>query len=228
MNGILFHDKLASQWSEGYLRRSFRARRSIFKKQIATHAQEGEYWLDLGCGTGVLSQDLLEQQVLVKAIDGSQNMLDRAQLEIPNRFRTKINFEKADAHCLNGISTAEFDGAICSSVLEYSHNPNELMRELSRVVRPDGTLLISAPPPRSIVRNTQRVLRFLFLLLDKRKFDYLAVSKCELSRRAMQELLSDNGFALEQTMSFDPIVPSIFRKVAPPSLLIHTARRTNA
>jgi SAM-dependent methyltransferase len=38
-----------------------------------------------------------------------------------------------------------FDTAVCSQVLEHTPNPQRLLRELARCLRPDGVLLLTAP-----------------------------------------------------------------------------------
>ncbi len=41
--------------------------------------------------------------------------------------------------------SASFDGAVCNQVLEHVFNPDEFLREIHRVLKPDGILLLTVP-----------------------------------------------------------------------------------
>ncbi len=43
------------------------------------------------------------------------------------------------------LADGSFDGVLCSSVLEYTRSPEVALRELRRVIRKGGLLVVSVP-----------------------------------------------------------------------------------
>lgn len=86
---------------------------------------------------------------------------------------------KGDAHRLP-FADAVADGIICTEVLEHCVNPFTVMEEISRVLRPNGLLILSAPflypehdTPMDYWRFTwnsiPKVLKNNFLIIAKHK-----------------------------------------------------------
>jgi SAM-dependent methyltransferase len=97
--------------------------------------------LDAGCGNGRYTHFLLQQadaDALVTAFDYSQNMLKRAR----DRLRTgRVTQVAADLTRLP-YGDDVFDAVVCGWVLEHLPDPRPGLRELARVLRPAGTLLL--------------------------------------------------------------------------------------
>jgi SAM-dependent methyltransferase len=97
--------------------------------------------LDAGCGNGRYSRFLLEHAdpgALITAFDLSPNMLRRAQRRLSS---DRITFAIAD---LTHLPYADglFDAAVCGWVLEHLPDPRLGLRELARVLSPEGRLLL--------------------------------------------------------------------------------------
>lgn len=98
--------------------------------------------LDVGCGSGGVTRDLMQAapQASIVAIDVDSAMVQRAKDVLPQ------------AHVLRGDGTilpfadGAFDVAVCNLVLLWSTQPQDLVAELARVVRPGGTVLASMEP----------------------------------------------------------------------------------
>jgi SAM-dependent methyltransferase len=50
-----------------------------------------------------------------------------------------------DLQSLRGIKSCSFDVIVCTQVLQYVENPERAIKELWRVLRPSGCLLVSTP-----------------------------------------------------------------------------------
>ncbi len=97
--------------------------------------------LDAGCGNGRYSKFLLREadpDALITAFDYSQQMLRRAR----KRLRSgRVTHAAADLTRLPYADNT-FDAAVCGWVLEHLPDPEPGLRELCRVLRPSGRLLL--------------------------------------------------------------------------------------
>jgi len=130
-------------WSSGdsYERYIGRWSRLVAKEFIHWVAiPETSRWLDVGCGTGALSQTILEladpQQV--KGIDRSEDYVKSARSKVNH---LNAEFETGDAQALS-IESQMVDVAVSGLVLNFVSQPNKMIAEMTRVVRKDGTVAL--------------------------------------------------------------------------------------
>ncbi len=99
--------------------------------------------LDAGCGNGRYSKFLLRRadaDARLTGFDLSVNMLERARRRLKS---TRVQFAAADLTRLP-YADATFDAAVSGWVLEHLPDPRPGLRELRRVLRPGGKLLLLA------------------------------------------------------------------------------------
>jgi ArsR family transcriptional regulator len=94
---------------------------------------------DLGCGTGQLSETIAPYAHRVIAVDGSPDMLDAARKRLAEF--ANVELRKGDLESLP-LDDGELDTAMLSLVLHYSPDPARALREVARVTRPGGRLLV--------------------------------------------------------------------------------------
>ncbi|MFC5628656.1 class I SAM-dependent methyltransferase [Aliibacillus thermotolerans] len=92
----------------------------------------------MGCGTGIYSYWLYEQGLDVVGIDISKNMLDVAKKKKDTK---NITFLQGDISNLP-FANETFDLVISNIVLEFTHNPQVIVKEALRVVKKGGRLVI--------------------------------------------------------------------------------------
>ncbi|MCA8941680.1 MAG: ArsR family transcriptional regulator [Planctomycetes bacterium] len=97
--------------------------------------------VDIGTGTGVLAQDLARCGVRVIAIDHSESMLEAAAAKLDASSIPGVEFRCGEATALP-IGDGEVDAALAHMVLHYVASPQEAIREMARVVRDDGRVVI--------------------------------------------------------------------------------------
>jgi SAM-dependent methyltransferase len=132
--------------------------------------------LDAGCGTGSILKQL--------GNPGKNVGVDLAPEAISFcRQRGLTNVQQADICALPFVS-ASFDAVVCSSVLyhRWVKDPAVAVRELHRVLRPGGLLLLNVP-----------ALRFLHSAHDQAVMTAHRFKKSEI-----RQLLRDNGFAIRR------------------------------
>ena len=99
--------------------------------------------LDVGCGRGFYARAIaaLYPQAAVVGVDYSNDYLTAAA---ENTRGMAVRLARADARSLPFASGA-FDAIVCSEVLEHIVEDGAVLMELNRVLRDDGSLLISVP-----------------------------------------------------------------------------------
>jgi SAM-dependent methyltransferase len=95
-------------------------------------------WLDVGCGTGALTQAVLNQSSprSVTGIDPSVGFIEHARAHTRD---SRAKFEVADAQTLP-VESARFDVAISGLVLNFVPKPLLAAQEMARAVRSDGVV----------------------------------------------------------------------------------------
>lgn len=93
--------------------------------------------LDVGCGGGALMQ-LLSSRAIVYGLDSSPISLRSA------KDRGFTTLSAADATALP-FSDDVFDAVMALDVIEHLESPHAVLREMRRVLHPDGTVIVTVP-----------------------------------------------------------------------------------
>ena len=99
-------------------------------------APSGGRWLDVGCGTGVLTQTILASAAPqeVRGIDRSEQFIAHARAHITD---TRARFEVGDAMSLP-FEGARFDNAVSGLVLNFVPDAGTAVAEIARVLQAGG------------------------------------------------------------------------------------------
>lgn len=97
----------------------------------------GQRWLDIGCGTGALSQAILERAApqALMGVDPSEGFIAHARRIISD---TRAEFQVGDAQSLPADNQA-FDVAVAGLVINFVPDMAKAAAEMVRVTRPGGT-----------------------------------------------------------------------------------------
>lgn len=95
-------------------------------------------WLDVGCGTGALSETILKkaQPRSVKGIDPSAGFVAHAAAHIAD---SRASFQVGDAQALP-VETASFDGVVSGLVINFVPRPPTAVAEMARAARPGAAV----------------------------------------------------------------------------------------
>jgi len=104
--------------------------------------------LDAGCGTGRHLRALAKlPDLMIVGIDRNNADLNDALTSLknmPDALSGNYLVTRADINKLP-FDSASFDSVICSEVLEHIPQHEEALKELVRVLKPQGSLVISVP-----------------------------------------------------------------------------------
>jgi SAM-dependent methyltransferase len=107
--------------------------------------------LDLGCGSATYATRLAARGARVTGVDLSATMLELAR-DRSRANRVKLELLVADISKPLPLSDAQFDLVFSATALHYVEDLRSAMREIARVLRPQGRLLASVLHPMSTAR----------------------------------------------------------------------------
>jgi ubiquinone/menaquinone biosynthesis C-methylase UbiE len=135
-----FDQSIVEQLERVYKGRDVLRRRALVRE--ALDAQPGDRVLDVGCGPGFFVAEILETvgaEGAVVGVDLSPQMLEVAA----NRAGDAANVEFVESAAAPlPVADASFDRALSVQVLEYVEDVPAALRELHRVVRPGGRVVV--------------------------------------------------------------------------------------
>jgi ubiquinone/menaquinone biosynthesis C-methylase UbiE len=120
--------------------------------------------LDVGVGSGIFIKEMLAYADFVSGVD-IHNTYDgvRAMLEKEGVDLARVDLRQGSIFDLP-YGDKSFDAVVCISVLEHFADPRPALLEMSRVVRPDGWLVLGFP-----ARNTITDVFFRLVGYDARE-----------------------------------------------------------
>ena len=104
--------------------------------------KEGERILDVACGDGVLSLKIAERCCDVCGIDISEDVIENAK-HFAEREGIPCEFKVGSAEDLPYLDE-HFDKIICSSSLEHFKDDVKALKEIYRVLKPYGKVVLTA------------------------------------------------------------------------------------
>jgi ubiquinone/menaquinone biosynthesis C-methylase UbiE len=131
------YDRLAAVYDSRWAR-YIRATTGATLKRLAL--RPGERLLDLGCGTGALLLELVRKGAShrLSGLDLSPAMLARAQATLPKT----VHLAAGDVGALPWQANS-LDVVVSSSSFHYWAYPEQALREVRRVLRPGGRVVLT-------------------------------------------------------------------------------------
>jgi len=190
---------------EGYIGRWSQLVAHEFLKWLAVPA--GSQWLDVGCGTGMLSKTILElaEPANIKGIDRSEGFINFAKEHVRD---ARVDFDVGDAESLTADS-ASFDAAVSGLVLNFVPHPERALAELARVTRPNGVVAVYVWD----YADRMQLIRYFFdaaIALDPKAVDLDEGRRFSICQPdALGQLFESTGLRDVEVRSIE--VPTIFR-----------------
>ncbi len=139
--------------------------------------------LDLGCGDGMVAQMLAPQARRYVAFDRNEKVLSAARKRLADM--NQVSFELGDMHELP-FSDASFDSVLVLHVLTYARDPEAVLHQAARVLRPGGrlSLVTLARHPHAEITSQYGHINQGFELKQIRRFlRDLRVEQCAVTSR---------------------------------------------
>ena len=177
-----FFDGWAEKWDLSFYQDNEK-RKKIDRLILSFNLEEStERILDLGCGTGIISERIINnygESFEIYACDFSLKMLKQAKRKVCDKAIVIC----ADAHYLP-FKNEVFDTAILFSCFPHFDDKEKVLKEVRRVLKKDGQIIISHLLSRRQILNIHKKVGG-------------AVSKDSLPpRKRMFEILNKVGFKI--------------------------------
>ena len=165
--------------------------------------EPGSRVLELGCGTGYFTRELVDTGAEITAIDISPDLLGEARKEIRS---SNVEFRVDNAYELS-FGNGSFDHVIGSSVLHHLEI-REALSEMYRVLKPGGQVAFTEPN----MMNPQIALQKNIPAIKRRMGD--SPDETAFFKWQIKRLLRDAGFSSIRVVPFDFLHPAV-----PPGLI---------
>lgn len=156
--------------------------------------QKGEYILDVGCGTGTLTEKIAETGAIVTGIDASQEMIAKAKASFNNieflvKDATGFSFEKA------------FDAVFSNATFHWIKNQQNVLQCIYDCLKPGGRLVYEM----GAKHNIESIHNAIKKVLMEEGFEENAkdVTKYFSSAGEQATMLEKIGFTVFNIVRFD-------------------------
>lgn len=122
------YDRLMSQDKDTYVRIVNQMKKKLNRNMVV---------LELACGTGILSVQLVGSVKMLESTDFSVEMIKQAKMKCHS---SRLHFSVQDATALP-YAPKTFDAVVISNALHIMPSPEKALAEIRRVLKSDGVLI---------------------------------------------------------------------------------------
>ncbi|MEN1726881.1 MAG: bifunctional 2-polyprenyl-6-hydroxyphenol methylase/3-demethylubiquinol 3-O-methyltransferase UbiG [Pseudomonadota bacterium] len=141
-NDLTIYDKVADQWWSDDVR-WIRTLKNLVPGRLRWMDRQidwkGKKVLDLGCAGGFMSEALEARSAIVTGIDPAEEAIAAARAHA-NQTGRDITYDIGVGEALP-YADGSFDAVVCVDVLEHVADLQQTIREISRVLTPNGLFL---------------------------------------------------------------------------------------
>jgi sterol 24-C-methyltransferase len=105
--------------------------------------KHGAQVLDAGCGVAHVAIHIAEKGLLVQGIDIVDHHIMKAQRNIEAQgLKAAVKVRKMDYHHLDAFAAASFDGVYTMETFVHATDPEGVLQEFLRVLKPEGKIAL--------------------------------------------------------------------------------------
>ncbi len=139
MNNKQYFNKVANKWDS--MRQDFFPDRIREKALKVAQVKNGEKAADFGAGTGFITGFLLENNLSVIAVDQSEEMISILKRKFGEN--DNIEFVLGNAEHID-IRDNSVEYVFANMYLHHVEDPSSAIKEMTRILKPGGKLIISS------------------------------------------------------------------------------------
>jgi 2-polyprenyl-3-methyl-5-hydroxy-6-metoxy-1,4-benzoquinol methylase len=186
-----------------YLSRRFgiRIRAELVRELLGE--ERGERILDVGCGDGSLSLQLLAQDTTLTLLDISENMLEIAKSRVAPDLADNLSCHNMDFMSFDPGRT--FDIILCIGVLAHVSSVDRTIRKISDLLEPGGRCILQfSDQDRALAR-----LEVHYARLRQRLHDHYGYSLNLMTADEVLALASGAGLRYRDSRRYSLLLPGM-------------------
>lgn len=192
----MFYDNISDIWAKKINNSETNKRvKVVFEDLLPKKDTKGKKFLEIGCGLGYFSNKASRLGAKVSGIDIGPKLVAINKKLTPNG-----KFMVSSASKLS-FKDESFDVVLSTEVIEHVENQKAALKEMSRVLKRNGILVITTP---------NRIFKPLFDFLSWIRIRPYHGNENWIYSWDMVRIMSQNGLKLEKERYFNFIAPNAF------------------
>lgn len=180
---------------------NFRLRRDYTVDYIVNNFDKTVSICDLGCGAGPVTYEMLKRGYNIVGLDYSFDMLQNAKRRLIAGGITGRPLINSNGETLP-FQDEMFDCVVCLGVISYVENYENIIKEIFRILKPGGTVLISFRNKYNLIANDpiallKLLVKTALVTLRLRERDKFRIGHYMVARDVVR-LVNSNGFVFEK------------------------------
>lgn len=156
--------------------------------------------LEIGCGTGINSLGIASQCSSVTGVDISPVMIEQARTKAASENVQNLTFEVFDGYTLP-FDSAAFDKVLLFNILYIVKEPQTLLAEAHRLLKPGGLLVTATDCLKEPVDLYSRIVMGYEWAMHKLGIiPFISFYR----KKDVESLISQKGFTLMETANLHP------------------------
>ncbi len=176
-------------------------RKIISSNFISKYLQKNSKILDVGCGAGMVSLELVNQGYKIEGIDVSKKMINLCEEQFKSLKinRDKFKFKEGNIFELD-LKENSYDGIIALGFLEYQKIESTSLDYLYKILKPNGFIVISGPNNLrlynyfNLVKIIEKMRNIFFLKSKENSRDYETISLHRYNIHKFKKLFINSNF----------------------------------
>ena len=178
--------------------------------------------IDIGSGPGVLSGDVVARGFTLYEVDFALEMLRESRRRLQqSQGRARVSFIEAQLPTLP-FAEASFDAATCIGVFAYLADPAPSLREIRRILKPGGVLVMQVSnalcPAARLHSVLRRAYRRVAETLGGRRYPHLRMRLASFRLPPLRRILQRERFYVDSWAHYD-FRPPLLEWIAPSAAL---------
>lgn len=156
---------------------------------VKKHITPNSVVCDIGCGA---------KGSFLKAISGNIAQGIGIDKRVDNYNNSKLRFINNDLGTSLPLESSTIDYATIIAVIEHVDHPQEILKEIYRILKPGGKIILTTPSPSS--KAVLEILAFKLHLISK---ELIEEHKYYFNKAELQKSLDDIGFKSINIKNFE-------------------------
>lgn len=169
-----------------------------FPAKVAEMTNAQDTVLECACGTGIITACVAQRCKSIIATDYSEGMLGQAKSKCSGL--NNVTIQKANIMQLD-FADNSFDKVIAGNVIHLLDDPSGAMRELERVCKPGGKIIL----PTYVNHEKTGKPSFIVRMLKKIGVDF----KMQFTMTSYKEFISNMGYTNAEYYKVDGKMPNV-------------------